>query len=118
MLFGIVFVIAACATSKIDLTPEAAQSHYENGRAAMIAGYQKDGNPIALEYPAWKSAVTAPAIPGVHGKRYLVTYVNDTGYETYVELASQNVESRWAQSLRRRVSILEGSPTLRRVLYS
>jgi cytochrome c2 len=92
VLFGIVFVIAACATSKIDLTPEAAQSHYENGRTAMIAGYQKGGNPIALEYPAWKSAVTAPAIPGVHGKRYLVTYVNDTGYDTYVEFASQNVE--------------------------
>ena len=44
------------------------------------------------EYRAWKLANTAPAAPGFHGERYLMTWVNSTGYDAYTEFRDEDVQ--------------------------
>ena len=58
---------------------------YEAERPGLIAGYQKHGNAYAMAYTHYKIAAALPAKPGVHSDRYLMTYVNDIGYDEYVK---------------------------------
>lgn len=64
---------------------------YLQSRTELIKLYQSKGDPFAKAYSAWKPAASAPAKPGVHGSRYLMTYVNDIGHATYVKYAPTNV---------------------------
>ena len=43
------------------------------------------------DYRNWGLASTAPAAPGFHGQRFLVTYVNAVGFDEYTEYKSANV---------------------------
>ena len=63
---------------------------YQDERNSLIAGYKKGSNKIANDYENWQAASTIPASPGVHSNRYMMTYVNDIGYETYTQYSSQN----------------------------
>ena len=83
---------AACKADKPgdDLSFEEANAVYECLKADMQAGYQKGGKAwvskdFVNNYPSWRMAATGPAAPGFHGGRFLVTYVNDTGFDAYVE---------------------------------
>jgi len=58
---------------------------YEAERDGLIAGYQRERDPWALGYTDYKAASTIPANPGVHSGRYMMTYVNDLGFETYTK---------------------------------
>lgn len=64
---------------------------YLQNRDALIQGYQSQGAPLTKEYSDWKAAASKPAKPGIHGNRYLMTYVNDIGHSTYVEYAPIDV---------------------------
>ncbi|MFT7661562.1 MAG: hypothetical protein ACI89S_002687, partial [Gammaproteobacteria bacterium] len=61
---------------------------YECLRPSLIKGYQKKGNELALAYTGWKGASTAPQAPGMHSGQYLMTYVNDIGYDDYVKFTT------------------------------
>ena len=63
----------------------------------MVAGYQQgEKRWIPAEfvdgYRDWEMAVTGPAAPGFHGGRFLLTWVNETGYDEYVKYDTENAE--------------------------
>lgn len=58
---------------------------YESERDGLIAGYQRKGDPWATGYTDYEAASTFPANPGVHSGRYMMTYVNDAGFDTYTK---------------------------------
>ncbi|MEQ8334281.1 cytochrome P460 family protein [Nisaea sp.] len=83
--------------SRADMTEADAQAVYDCLQSVMYENYNKGGkNWIPAEYVKnyrdWKLANTAPAAPGFHGDRYLMTWVNPVGYDAYVEFRDENVE--------------------------
>ncbi len=73
-----------------DISAAAVNELYETSRTALMAGYQQGDNPIAAEYASWEGTATGPAAPGVHSKRYMMTYVNTVGHSEYIKYSSQN----------------------------
>lgn len=71
---------------------EQINEYYKCARPALLEKYQSGDNEIAKEYTNWKATQTGPSAPGVHSGRYLMTYVNDIGYDQYVAYASSNVD--------------------------
>ncbi|PCK07781.1 MAG: hypothetical protein COA42_12605 [Alteromonadaceae bacterium] len=85
------FAVADCELGKSPKSMSTAEigEHYKNCvRDDLIVGYQAKKDPLALEYTSWKAVATGPAKPGMHGGRYLMTYVNDTGFAEYVKYNS------------------------------
>jgi len=89
---------ATCTTDKdaFDLTSDEAQALYECIKDDLITGYRTGPKrwipaEIVDEYRSWRQANTAPAAPGFHSGRFLVTYVNDTGCAEYTRFADENV---------------------------
>ena len=82
---------ADCTTDvkKDDLTDEQVQALYDCIKSDLRAGYASQGGPLTAEYTGWKAAATLPAAPGVHGKRFLFTLVNDVGYDEYVKFSEE-----------------------------
>ena len=54
--------------------------------------YAKKGSEVGTAYSSWKAGSTHPAAPGVHSGQYLMTYVNDVGYDQYVQYKSDGSE--------------------------
>lgn len=83
---------AACETDAPAeaLGPDAAQALYdclsEDMHAGYVGGDKKWIDPaVVTAYRDWRLASTAPAAPGPHGGRFLLTWVNDVGWEEYVD---------------------------------
>lgn len=78
---------AACKAEKpaAELTIEDLQGLYECLRPDMVKGYQKKDHEIAAAYTDWKAASIAPQAPGMHSGQYLMTYINPTGYDQYIQ---------------------------------
>ena len=96
---AIVAIIAGCASVSgvvdgirpdADISAQSVNELYETSRAGLMAGYQQGDNAIAAQYQSWKATATAPAAPGVHSGRYMMTYVNDIGHADYIEYSSNN----------------------------
>ena len=83
---------AECTTTtpKADLTNEQVVELYECIKDEMRKGYASQGNEWAAAYPGWQAAFTVPGGVGNHGKRFLTTYVNETGHEEYVKFSDEN----------------------------
>lgn len=89
---------AACDVDKAgyDLTGDEAQAVYECLADDMHAGY-KQGNKrwipaeIVNDYRSWGAASKFPAAPGFHGERFLMTYVNDIGFDAYTDYKDEDV---------------------------
>ena len=88
-----------CSAGKAgsELAPEDAAALYDCLADAMVEGYrQGDKKWIPAEfvdtYRAWGKAVTGPAAPGFHGGRFLLTWVNEAGFDEYVEYDTENAE--------------------------
>ena len=82
------------ATPRGDMTHDDAQAVYDCLAGAMQDGYlegDKRWIPRAFvaEYRNWTAASTLPADPGVHGGRFLFTWVNGTGAAEYVRFADE-----------------------------
>ena len=85
---------AACDidTPRDQMTYEGAQSVWECLKDDLYANYNK-GNKrwipaeFVKDYRDWELASTLPADPGFHGGRYLLTFVNETGYDEYTRFA-------------------------------
>ena len=82
---------ADCTTEvkKADLNNEQVQSLYDCIKSELREGYASKGVDLTSDYAGWKAAATLPAAPGVHGKRFLMTFVNDTGFEEYVKYSDE-----------------------------
>lgn len=94
LAFGGTAHAASCNAGKAgeDLSLGEAAAIYDCLKDKMVKGYQKGGKRwIPAEYVNgyrdWKAASTGPAAPGVHGGRFLMTYVNDAGFEAYTQYA-------------------------------
>ena len=79
-----------------DLTSDEAQKVFDCIAADLHAGYMTGpkrwvpGGYVA-DYRNWTPANTAPAAPGFHGGRFLLTWVNTVGAEEYLKYADENV---------------------------
>lgn len=85
---------AACKTDKAldDITYDDAQAIYECLSDKMVKGYKKKSKrwipaEIVSDYRSWKLASSAPANPGFHSERFLMTWVNETGFDAYTDYA-------------------------------
>ena len=88
-----------CSADKAgsELSHDEAKAVYDCLAEAMVEGYrQGDKKWIPAEfvenYRDWKLASTAPAAPGFHSGRFLLTWVNDAGYDEYVKFDTENAE--------------------------
>ena len=85
---------AACNAGKAgdSLSGAEAEKVYRCLADKLHAGYKKGGKgwinkSYVNDYRGWVKASTFPAAPGVHGDRFLVTYVNQTGADEYMKYA-------------------------------
>ena len=53
----------------------------------LEAGYGAEGHEVGAVYRTWGAGATGPAVPGVHGERFLNTFINEVGFEQYIEYA-------------------------------
>ena len=85
---------ADCTTTvkKDDLTDDQVQALYDCIKAELREGYASKDGALTKEYTGWKAASTLPAAPGVHGKRFLMTFVNDAGFDEYVKFFNDKNE--------------------------
>jgi len=90
---------AACEAGKprAEMSYQDAQALYDCLAGPMYEAYNQNDKrwipaEIVRDYRSWDKANTLPADPGFHGERYLITYVNATGYDAYTEFRDENVE--------------------------
>ncbi len=89
---------ASCDPGKAgyDLTAEEAEKVYDCLKQSLVDGYKK-GNKrwipkeIVDDYRNWALVTKFPAAPGFHGGRFLMTYVNAVGADTYMEYKEEDV---------------------------
>jgi hypothetical protein len=91
--------LAAPAHAACDVDMPRNETTYEDAQAVwdcladdLYAGYNTGSKrwipaEFVENYRDWKLASTLPADPGFHSGRYLLTYVNDTGYAEYTRFA-------------------------------
>jgi hypothetical protein len=68
-----------------DFTQEQIDALYECVSDELLENYQSAGDEVAAVYRDWGHAQTGPAAPGMHGGRFLNTFVNEVGYEAYIQ---------------------------------
>lgn len=83
--------LADCTTDvkKADLTHEQANALYDCIKDKLREDYASADGQYTKEYQDWKPVATGPGAPGMHGKRFLMTFVNDTGYEEYIKYSDE-----------------------------
>lgn len=91
-------IAASCSAGKprASMSNEDAQAVYDCLKDAMYESYNKGDKrwipaEFVRDYRDWKTANTLPAAPGFHGERYLITYVNPTGYAEYTAFKEEDV---------------------------
>lgn len=77
---------------RYDMTPEQIGAMYDCMSGYMLEGYQSQGAEIAMAYRDWARGSTRPAVAGVHGDRFLNTFVNDVAAEQYLRYAEGEFE--------------------------
>jgi hypothetical protein len=68
-----------------DFTQEQIDALYDCVSDELLENYQAGDNEVAAVYRDWGHAQTGPAAPGFHGGRFLNTFVNEVGYEAYIQ---------------------------------
>ncbi|PWJ22499.1 cytochrome P460 family protein [Jannaschia seohaensis] len=82
----------ALPADRYDMTAEQIDAMYDCMSDYMIQGYQAEGDEIAMAYRGWTQASIRPAVAGVHGERFLNTFVNDVGAEQYLRFEEGDFE--------------------------
>lgn len=67
-----------------DFTEDQIAALYDCVRDELPVAYGAGGDAVAAAYRGWGAAATGPYAPGVHGERFLNTFVNDVGYDAYI----------------------------------
>ena len=78
---------AKCKAPKAgpELSAEEMTELYNCLQPKFQEAYGKKGHEVGSAYGSWKAGSTRPAAPGVHSGQYLMTYINDVGYDQYVK---------------------------------
>ncbi len=98
MLLGMTTVSTAyaesCKAPKAgpELSPDEMTELYNCIQPGLLKGYSKKGHEVGSVYGGWKAASLRPVAPGVHSGQYLMTYVNDAGYDQYVKYTSDGTQ--------------------------
>ncbi len=81
-----------CTAPKAAAQLSAAQmtALYECLHPGFVAAYGQRGHAVGAAYGDWKPASLGPAAPGVHSGQYLMTYVNDIGYDQYIKYSTDS----------------------------
>lgn len=74
----------ALPADRYDLTAEQIDTLYDCMSGWMAEGYASQGSEIGSTFRDWTQASIRPAVAGVHGERFLNTFVNDAGAEQYL----------------------------------
>ncbi|GAB5468650.1 MAG: hypothetical protein Kilf2KO_16800 [Rhodospirillales bacterium] len=79
-----------------ELSGEEAEALYKCISASLVEGYKKGDKrwipkDFVDDYRSWTLASRFPAASGFHGGRFLMTYVNPTGADSYMEYKEENV---------------------------
>ncbi|WP_308915416.1 cytochrome P460 family protein [Jannaschia sp. LMIT008] len=69
---------------RYDMTDAQVDALYDCMSDFMLEGYQSKGEAVAMAYRDWTQASTRPAVAGVHGERFLNTFVNGIAAEQYL----------------------------------
>ncbi|MFO6465677.1 cytochrome P460 family protein [Jannaschia sp. KMU-145] len=77
---------------RYDMDAAAIDAMYDCMSAWMIEGYQSGGDEVAMAYRDWTQASIRPAVAGVHGERFLNTFVNEIAAEQYLQFAEGEFE--------------------------
>ena len=88
LMSGAAYAACTTETAKDDLEDAEVQTLYDCILDKMRSGYGAAGG-VASEYTGWQAAATLPAAPGPHGKRFLMTFVNETGFAEYVKYSDE-----------------------------
>ena len=56
----------------------------------LVSAYGKKKHPVGSVYGDWKPASLRPESPGVHSGQFLMTYVNEIGYEQYIKYSTDS----------------------------
>ena len=82
---------AACTSPELtdDLSEEQIVEVYDCIRDDLRKGYAKGDNAWAKEYFNWGATATRPAAPGVHGGRFMMTFVNEVGHAEYIKFSDE-----------------------------
>ncbi len=105
-LFAKLFVIAAllaptsiahaedCTFSKPadEMSETESDALYACVEGKLKTAYGKAGHDVGATYRNWKNASIRPAAPGVHSERFLMTFVNEIGYDAYTEFKDEGVK--------------------------
>ena len=80
-----------------ELSSDEAKALYDCLADAMVQGYQQGDKhwipeEFVAEYRNWQATGTAPAAPGPHGDRFLLTWVNDVGFGDYTKFDTENAQ--------------------------
>lgn len=73
-----------------ELNPEQVQVIYDCIREELRAGYKAGDDPVAVAYTDWGAASKLPAAPGFHSNRFLMTFVNETGFDAYTDFKDED----------------------------
>ncbi len=79
------------AGDPFDLDDAGVHALYDCIKDEMAAAYAKEGHEVGSVFRDWAPTATRPALPGIHGERFLNTFVNDTGAEEYLKFATEGV---------------------------
>ena len=88
---GDIYDLVDMFSDPIELSEEELVALYEKERPGLIKKYQRGGNEYALKYPEFEAAAKFPANPGVHSGRYMMTFVDETGFDTYTQYGSETM---------------------------
>ncbi|WP_341861774.1 recombinase [Gymnodinialimonas sp. 57CJ19] len=69
----------------LDFTQEQIDALYDCVSDELLENYQSGDNEVAAVYRDWGHAQTGPAAPGFHGGRFLNTFVNEVGFDAYIQ---------------------------------
>ncbi len=89
---GIVQAACTTTTAKDDLTDDQVVELYECIKGELREGYASMGDERAKAYTEWGVTSTIPGGVGNHGSRYLMTFVNETGFDQYVKFSDDGSE--------------------------
>ena len=73
-----------------ELSAEEIRYLYECLQPKLQQVYGQRDHEVGSAYSGWTAGSSRPAAPGVHSGQYLMTYVNDVGYEQYVQYKSDS----------------------------
>jgi hypothetical protein len=75
-----------------ELSADEMSELYNCIQPGLVKAYAKKSHEVGSVYGDWKAASLRPASPGVHSGQYLMTYVNDVGYDQYVKYSNDGTQ--------------------------